>query len=235
MKEEKGKIILIYVLMALVIVLIIALTFVVLGSIPKKEKNLPSTSNNLQVVDVNPYPNVNQQCTFNVSIEQYNALTMAGCKGGYTRYNIESDVNGKKLLATIIYSDKNGNKTGVFVNDKKVINKVLNVTNFKLGLIDNKLFIANNSAEPNVLAYDETGVKVYDLRAQINKEKIKDPAFKSGKTLTASNIKQNSFSFTSDRFTFQTQDTGAGQFGSNYQVLFNGQTFSKITFISIIG
>ncbi len=228
MKNEKGKIVLIYILMILVIVLIVALTFVVLNNSPKKNLDNVSTTNS-QPLDVNPYPNVNAQCKFSVSLDEYNALSMAGCKGGYTRYDVNISIDGKTLVATVIYSDKTTKKTGVFINDKKAITKIDNVTNIKMGIFDNKLFIADNSSNTNLLVYDNAGVKLYDLKAALNEAKIKDPLLNI--TLTENNIKNNTFTFGTNLFTFQTKTTQNNQIvdGSIYQVTYNNKKFNKPT------
>ena len=90
MKREDKQMILIYSLIFLIIVLIIFLTKIILEN-NQKPKETPKEPKTEETV-INPYPVVNEECTFSVTRDQYHQLTAAGCKGGYTRYDI-NDVN----------------------------------------------------------------------------------------------------------------------------------------------
>lgn len=231
MKGEKRKLIFVYALIFVVIFLIIALTFIVLDSLPEKVEE-GSTANESSRLDVSVYPNVSNECTFNVTYSEYNALTLAGCKGGYTRYNL-TDVllNGTSVNVSIVYSDKNQPKTGMFVNDKKIINGVDNVVNIKFGIFENMLFIHDTTDnEQNALAIDSTGKKVYDLSSKLKEEKVSDPLLTTVKTLSSKTV--GNFNFGANVFTFTgvvTDDAGNVTTGSSYMVTFSGNTFSKVT------
>lgn len=239
MKGEKNKLILIYVLMFLVIILIVALTFVILNS-TKKDTNKEVQANNTPTVEINPYPEVSKECTFDITLAQYNSLTGPNCKGGYTRYNITNiSVDGKNLNTVIIYSDQNGNKAGLYLNNKKVLSKVNNPANIKMGLFDTKLFILdNNNNESNVLAYSSDATKLYDLKEILAEAKITDPAFQNlaNQTISSKTIDPNGFTFNADNFTFKTQTVDATNqivTGSTYKVSFTNENFTKPTFVSI--
>lgn len=225
--KEKGKLILIYVLMFLVIVLIVALTFVVLNN-TSKEKNQSFKANNTPTVDVNPYPEISDECTFNLTLNEYNALTGPKCKGGYSRYNVTGlTINEKTINLVIIYSDENGTKEGLYVNDSRKAN-ITDVANIKLGIFDNKLFILNkNNNESNVLVYANDSTKLYDLKETLDSKKILDPILSVN--ITSKTIDPNSFNFTDNNFTFKTKlvnDANQDVYGSTYQVNFTKNNFS---------
>ena len=234
MKGEKAKLILVYILMFLIIGLLVILTIVILNN-SKKENNTKSSSS-AQRVDVNPYPNISEECTFNFNLNEYNAITGPLCKGGYSRYNIEGiNLNGKNITAVVIYSDKDGNKAGLYINNRKVSNKVDNVMNIKLGIFDNKLFVLDkNNNEANILVFDQDTTKLYDLKETLDKAKISDPVLQNT-TISAKTIEPNSFVFNANNFTFKTRiidNQNQSIMGSTYQVNFSKDEFSKPQFVS---
>ena len=233
MKGEKSKIILIYVLLVIVLALIVALGYVVITSTPKETE---SNVGHGTTVDVNPYPNVSSQCIFSVSLEEYNALTYAGCEGGYTRYDINNVVlNGNPLTLSVIYSDKGQPKAGFIVNNRRVIQKIDNVTLLKFGIFVNKLFVLdNNNNQSNVVVINSEGNTIYNLKNELEKLKIKDNAFtQNGNNTPINNTNLNpaSFNFADGVFTFATTfdacNNGAAASGTNYQVTYSGEKFNK--------
>ena len=234
MKEEKGKLILVYVLMLLVIGLIVALTLVVLNNNPKNE-NKAVKNDHAPKIDVNPYPEISAECTFNLTIDEYNALTGPKCKNGYSRYNISNaNIDGKNMLVTVIYNDLEGDKMGLFVNDRRVSNIVTNVTNYKVYVIDNKLFILDNNDKSNVTVYSKEYAKIYDLKETLDTLKLSEPAF-TNVLVSTDIINPNSFVFNPNNFTFETQqetETGV-QPGSTYQVNFTNEDFENPTLVNI--
>lgn len=234
MKGEKSKIILVYILMILVIGLIVALTFVVLNSNKKEEHS--SSANNTPTVDVNKYPNISEACTFNLTLDEYNGLTGPKCKNGYSRYNVTGlSLDGKAMNVSVIYTDKEGNKSGIYINDRRATNIVNNVSNIKFGTFDKKLFILDNSNnESNVLVFASDSTKVYDLKQTLESSKITDPNL--NQVLSSITINPNSFNFTETNFTFQAQlKDSSNQIltGSTYKVTFTGNKFSKPEFVSM--
>ena len=234
MKGEKSKLILIYFLMLLVIGLIIALTFIILNNSPKEE-NKESTANTTPTVDVNPYPTISDECTFNLTVDEYNALTGPGCKGGYSRYNVNNlNIDGKQMNIVVIYSDKNGNKAGLYVNDRKVATTITNIASIKFGIYSSKLFILdNNNNESNVLVFNPNTEKVYDLKETLDSSKITDPIL--NQIISSTTINPNSFNFTDTYFTFQARlvdGNNVENLGSTYQVNFTDSDFSNPTFVS---
>ena len=234
MKREKSKLILVYLLMLLVIVLIVALTFIILNN-SSKEENGESTANTTPTVDVNPYPTISDECTFNLTMDEYNALTGPGCKGGYSRYNVNGlALDGDQMNIVVIYSDKNGNKAGLYVNDLKVATTITNIASIKFGIYSSKLFILdNNNNESNVLVFNSNTEKVYDLKETLDSSKITDPIL--NQIISSTTINPNSFNFTDTYFTFQARlvdGNNVENLGSTYQVNFTDSDFSKPTFVS---
>lgn len=234
MKREKSKLILVYLLMLLVIVLIVALTFIILNN-SSKEENGESTANTTPTVDVNPYPTISDECTFNLTMDEYNALTGPGCKGGYSRYNVNDlALDGNQMNIVVIYSDKNGNKAGLYVNDRKVATTITNIASIKFGIYSSKLFILdNNNNESNVLVFNSNTEKVYDLKETLDSSKITDPIL--NQIISSTTINPNSFNFTDTYFTFQARlvdSNNVENLGSTYQVNFTDSDFSKPTFVS---
>ena len=204
MKGEKSKLILVYILMVLVIVLIVALTFVVLNNKPK-ETNNESHANTTPTVNLNPYPTVSDECTFETTFSVYNSLTSPGCKGGYSRYNItDITLDNNNIETVIIYSDTDGNKSGLYINK------------------------TNN--ESNVLAYNSNGNNVYNLKNTLETLQMSEPAFQNTDTnvISASTLNPNGFTFEANRFIFKTRlITTSNQTieGSQYVVNFSGDNF----------
>ncbi len=233
MKGEKSKIILIYVLLVIVLALIVALGYVVITSTPKETE---SNVGHGTTIDVNPYPNVSSQCIFSVSLEEYNALTYAGCEGGYTRYDINNVVlNGNPLTLSVIYSDKGQPKAGFIVNNRRIIQKIDNVTLLKFGIFDNKLFVLDtNNNQSNVVVINSEGKTIYNLKNELEKLKIKDKVFTANgnnEEITNTNLNPASFNFADGVFTFATTsdacNNGAAASGTNYQVTYSGEKFNK--------
>lgn len=236
MKGEKNKLILVYILMIVVIGLIIALTFTILNS-TKKEEPKEQTAKTVPMVDINPYPEISNECTFNLTMDEYNGLTGPKCKNGYSRYNVNNlEVNGKKLNVTVIFSDQNGNRAGLYINDKRYASKIDNVSNIKFGIYGDKLFtLDNNDGQSNVLVFSNNAVKLYDLKETLEDTKIADPAIQNiDNIVTSKTIDPNSFTFTETNITFKTRFTDTSNQtinGSTYQVTINGDKFSKPEFV----
>ena len=236
MKRKGPSIILIYTLIFIIIVLIVLLTKIVVESNPKPERK---STVHIEKLEMNPYPNVNDECTFNLTYLGYNALTMAGCKGGYTRYDI-SDVilNGSTIPVSVIYSDKNKIKVGIFINNKRVTNNIDSVTNIKFGIFDNKLFILDtNNNEANALAFDSKGNQVYNLKEVLENSKIKD--LSTGDTeISSATLDPTSYSFTEGVIEFSSIanecKNNEKSKGSHYKVTYNNSNFEKPEFINLV-
>ncbi len=236
-KNKNGKIlILIYMLIIIALIAIIFLTKEVL-SIPKpKEKEYERT---VEKLDINPYPNVNEECTFNVSLSQYQSLSSAGCTGGYTRYDINDvKIDEVPIKVSVIYSDKEQRKTGLFVNDKAITTKVDSIANFKFGIFDSKLFVLDlNNSESNVLAVNQKGEKIYNLKAVLKEKKIKELAT-GDTTVKNKNLDPASFIFYEGGFEFNSTlsecQVGSNSKGSHYKVAYKNEKFEKPEFMNLI-
>lgn len=211
--KRKPKMFVVYILIIIILILIITLTISVLNN--NKKIVTPSRATNTPKVDVNPYPTISDECTFDLTIANYNALQGPGCKGGYSRYNIKDvNINNKNINLVVIYSDKNGNKSGLYLNNTKIINKNDNLKQIGIGIFDNKLFILDKTSS-NVLAYNENGQNIYNLKEVLEQEKITDT---NNQTINTKIINPNGFSFASNQFNFQTSS-------SIYTVKFNKNKF----------
>ena len=216
----------------LIIVAVVAIVFLTKIVLERPKQVAEPEERNVQTLDVNPYPNVNEECTFNISLNDYHSLKTAGCTGGYTRYDIALDELPLKI--TIIYSDKNGPKTGIFVNSTKVISKVEDITNIKFGIFDSKLFIFNKS-DNNVYVTNKKGNLIYNLDEELIENKIKE--FATGdKNIKIKDLDSSSFNFYDGGFEFNSKlETCEGNSnGSHYKVTYDKEKFSKPEFMNLI-
>ena len=237
MKREKRQMLLIYTIIFIIIVLIILLTKEVMSTV-KKEKPKKEDNRTVQKVDTNPYPNVNKECTFDVKLGEYQALTSPGCEGGYTRYNItDIVVNETPMDVSVIYSDKSQVKTGLFINDKKVKSGLDSITNLNFGIFDSKLFVLDKTNnEANVLAFNNIGKKVYNLSDVLEKEKVKD--LSTGETvISTKNLNSSTFGFAEGSFEFDSVSSKCENSdklkGSHYKVVYKGEKFEVPEFVSL--
>lgn len=236
MKKENKQMIFIYLLLLIIIVLLIILTQVVIESRPKNRRKFNGL---IDKIDINPYPNVNKECTFNVKYLEYNALTTAGCVGGYTRYDISDIIlDNNTLKVSVVYSDKKQTRVGIFINDKRITSIIESISKIKFGLFDNKLFILDtNNNEANVLAYDKNGKEIYNLKKVLEKIEIKD--FVKGDTnISVSSLDPNSFVFSEGVIEFSSISNncqnGEKSKGSHYKVTYKEDIFEKPEFMNLI-
>ena len=235
MERENKQMIFIYTLVFIIIILLVMLTKIIIESRPKEQQVVRPT----QQIDVNPYPNVNAECTFNIKYTEYNSLTSANCQGGYTRYDINDIIlEATKLNVSIIYSDKNQPKTGIFINDKQVTSNIDDISKIKLGIFENKLFILDNTnKKSNVLSYNKAGIELYNLSRIIRNEKIKD--LSTGDTVISSTtIDPNSFVFAEGYIEFNSLSNncqnGEKSKGSHYKITYKDTKFELPEFMNLI-
>lgn len=238
MKREDKQMILIYFLIFIIIVLLIMLTKVITSSVkktePKEEKTEP-----IQKLEINPYPNVNEECTFDVNISEYNSLSGAGCEGGYTRYNVKNiNLDDRKVDVSIIYSDKEQIKTGLYINDKKIKSNIDEVQNIKFGIFDNKLFILDKTNnEANALAFNSEGKEIYNLKTVLENEKITD--LSTGDTnISTKTLNRDTFKFAEGSIEFDSIsnkcENGEKSKGSHYKITYKDEKFEKPEFMELI-
>lgn len=242
MKREDRQMILIYILIFLIIVLLVFLTKIVIENKPKQEPK--QSGGEIQKIEINPYPTVNEECTFSVTLDEYNKLTAAGCQGGYTRYDISDiNINGTNLKTSVIYSDLENSDTktineGLFINDKKMTSIVDNVANIKFGIFDNKLFVHDmNNNESNALAFDVDGKQVYNLKKTLEENKIKDLS-SDDININSESLDKNSFRFQEGIIEFNSVSNncqnGEKAKGSHYKVTYSGEKFELPEFMSLV-
>ncbi len=239
MKREDRQMIFIYFLIFVIIVLLVILTKVIINSVEsRKPKDVEPEP--IKKTEISPYPNVNEVCTFDVSLEEYNALTGAGCEGGYTRYNLNNVVlNDISLKVSIVYSDKNQIKTGLFINDKMVKSGIDLVSNLKFGIFDNKLFVhdmTNNMV--NALAFNSEGKEVYNLKTVLEKEKVADLSA-DGTYISSTMLNKDTFKYSEGIIEFDSIsnkcENGEKSKGSHYRVVYKDEKFEKPEFMELIG
>lgn len=234
MNREDKQMIIIYALIIIIIILLVLLTKVITGSVEKPE---PQDNGKVQPVDTNPYPTINAQCIFDTTLEQYAAATTPGCENGYTRYNMNVDLNGEILKVSVVYSDVTKVKTGLFINDKRVTG-VEELHNVQFGIFDNKLFIHDkNNNEVNALAYNSKGKEVYNLKKILEKTEIKD--LSTGDTnISSKTLDPNSFMYAEGTIDFNsstnTCQNGEQSKGSHYRVTYKDETFNSPEFIELV-
>ena len=236
MKREDKQMILIYTLVFLIIVLLVILTKVVLESRPKKEEKKPEHT---EEIEINPYPTVKDECIFNVKYSEYNSQTISECQGGYSRYNINDIIlNNKTLNVSVIYSDQNNKRSGIFINDKQVTTNIDDISKIKFGIFQNKLFILDNTNNhSNALSYNSEGKELFNLSKVLNKENIKD--LSTGDTnISSSTLDPNSFIFAEGYIEFNSVSNncqnGEKSKGSHYKVTYNDEKFELPEFMNLI-
>ena len=223
----------IYILILIILTAVITITMITLsGPKPSPKPN----EGEIQKVEVDSYPTVNDECTFNIKLSDYKTLTEAGCKDGYTRYNIDDImIDDKNVKVSVVYSDKDKKGTGLYVNDNRVARNVESIANYKFGSFDNKLFVLDKNKETNVLVFNSKGEKVYDLKSYLEKNKVKELA--TGDTyIKSKNVDPNSFSFYEGYFEFSSKldkCQGEGK-GSRYKVSYKNEKFEKPEFLKLI-
>ena len=223
MNREDKQMIIIYALITIIIILLVLLTKIITTDVekPKPEpKKIPNT------VDTNPFPTVSTECIFDTTLEDYSTLTKAGCENGYTRYNMDVNLENETLKVSVIYSDITSIKTGVFIGNKKAAN-LEDITKVNFGVFDNKLFMhIKNSNETNAIAYNSKGEEVYNLKNVLEKNDIKDSSA-DNVNISAETLDPNSFIYTEGVIEFSsftnTCQNGEQAKGSRYQVTYKGE------------
>ena len=230
--KNKKMLILIYVLILVAIIAIVFLTKIVLDNV-KKEPTFEE-EREVTTVDVNPYPVVNDECTFNVTLGEYHALESAGCVGGYTKYDIALD--DLPLKITVLYSDQEESKAGIFVNDVRITSEVSDIAKIKFGIFDKKLFIFDKTdGKANVYSVNSKGDLIYNLKDVLNKKKIKE--FATGdKNISTADLDSNSFNFYEGGFEFNSKLDSCenNSKGSHYKVTYTKEKFKKPEFMNLI-
>ncbi len=237
MKRETKQMIFIYLLVFIIIILLIILTKIVLDA--NKKPSPKEEPVQIEEKETSPYPEINNECIFNISYSEYHQLTVAGCQNGYTRYDINNiTLDGNNLKVSIIYSDKTQEKTGLFINDVKMISTIDDISKIKFGIFDNKLFIYDKTGNnTNALAFNKNGKEVYNLRKVLEENEIKD--LSTGDTNIKTNLlDSNSFIFTEGSIEFNSFSNncqnGEKSKGSHYKVVYKDEKFELPEFMNLI-
>ena len=243
MKGEKFKIALIYLLLLVIVGLIGAMIWLIINS------DKTSTSSKEPVPEENQ---ISEKCTFDFTLTEYsyviNRQTSEIC-GGYNKFNITNVVlNGEHQNISIIYNngtvDSTDTRTGIYIDDNRIIRHAsLNYLN-TLSVFDNKLFVLSIGDEnSNLVVYNSLGKKVYDLASELKSNEFTDNIFVElaktnpnlNTTITQDSIDPNGYTFNNNSFNFTTKadvDCTTNQYnGSVYRVDFNKEEFSKPQFI----
>lgn len=224
----------IYILIVIIIISIVFLTKNVLKSVPKK--NTYDTSG-VEPLEINPYPEVDEKCVFDVSYVEFGMLTKAGCSSGYTKYNINDIVlDGNQLSLSVIFSDSKNSNDGVFVNDNRIITGIKNVSDIKFGIFGGLLFVFDKGSS-NVFSVNSKGDIIYNLSNYLKKNKVKDLST-GDVNIKLKYLDSDSFVFSDGFFEFNAItgkcQNGDSSKGSHYKVKYNGEKFDKPEFESLI-
>ncbi len=245
MKGEKIRLVIIYILIAVIIGLVGYLIYNFFIN-KDEEKTSPAT------VTENV---ITEDCTFDVTSGDYSAIIngqTSNICGGFNKFTINDVVlDGKNIDVSVIYYNGNitsdDDRTGMYIDDKRVVKNASKDYLNHIGVFDNKLFIFSpNDGKPNVVVYNSLGERVYDLETALAQAKITDPAFAEiaktntslDTTLKNSSINSSSFNFGPTGFTFNTNgksECQAGEIiGSTYNVAFSGNNFVAPQFVSYV-
>lgn len=232
MERENKKVSMIYVLTGIVILLIIYLVLFVYKTLNPEVQE----KNNSNIVTM---PQVSSSCTFNMTVSDFNNINNNNSLcSSLNKINLtDAILNGKNLNVVIYYSNVYINGAGIYINDELALfDNVLKL--HKIGIFDNKLFITDFSeTEANFVVYDETGENVYSLKDALNSLQIVDSAFKAMNNnafLSISNLDPNSFVFENGKISFNSTigSCANGISGSNYSIVYKGNTFESPTYIT---
>ncbi len=249
LKGDKFKIALIYVLIFIIIGLIGYLIYFVVTQ--NKEEDTEKSKN--KTSENNETSEIASQCTFNMTITEFNTLdksTLPLCTGLNKLMLTDVVLDGVSKPIYVLYSSSGGQieQTGIYLESNRLVSGSSSEYKNVLGIFDNKLFVlASNLTATNVLAFDNTLTKIYDLDAVLKANKLTDPAFAEinklnsnlETTLTSAYLDRNSMVFTNGSFTFNSTAGAAcvqGQTvkGSSYKVTYNGNSFEIPQFVAMI-
>lgn len=241
MKGQKIRVIIIYIL---VVVIIFLVGYLIVNFFMNNKENTKEESLNKE--------DIISQCTFTITSSDYSSIiggNNSDICGGLNKFIINDIVlDGTPIDVEVrYYNGTTNDNTGMYINGKRVIKNASNSVKNNIGIFDKKLFIfSNDNKKPNVVAYDKTGNKVYDLETALSKTNISDPAFvelaKTNNNLDVTvknaSINSNSFSFGPTEFVFSTavkgECTPGTNIGSTYKVAFSGNTFTAPEFVSLV-
>ncbi len=248
MKGEKARLIIIYILIAVIIGLVGYLIYNFFMNTNDENDDITDPAAITDSI-------ITEDCTFEVTSNDYstiiNGQTSNIC-GGFNKLVINDIVlDGKNMDVSVIYyngdSINGNNNAGFYIDDKRVVKNASKKFVNHIGVFDNKLFIFSpNDGKPNVVVYNSLGERIYDLETALAQAKISDPAFTElaktntslDTTLKNSSINSATFNFEPTGFTFSTDaknECKVGEIiGSTYSVAFSGNDFTLPQFVSYV-
>ncbi len=246
MNRDKMKMVIIYVLIFIILGLVGYLIYFSLNQNTKTEEKKPAPE---QPKVTERMAKVAASCTFDVNLSEFGEMLNDSTKlcDGLNKYNISGiTLDGKEQKIVVIYNNgTSANKTGIYLNDQKIISKASTNNQNILGVFDSKLFIlSKGQSSGNVEVYNGQGISVYNLSETLSRVQINDAAFieinKTNPTfnsiLSIQNIDMNSFSFAEGEFTFSSDTklgcNGYAYKGSSYKVTYKGNSFEAPAFIN---
>ena len=247
MNGDKIKTVLIY----LLVLVILGLTTYLIYFVLEQNKIAEEANKNAHEDIYATVPEVPAKCVFSLQSYQYYAAI-----NGNSEFQICPGLNkfiltgyilaGKDVDLQVLYfnNDKGASaKTGVYLNNKRIIDRASVHDKNAFGIFDNKLFIlSDNAEEANVYAYDANGNQVYNLATQLQILRIKDQAFiEIAKTKPINTTLDNkhlwAFGFNEGVFTFSSNSRlGCNSFpysGTSYKVTYSGNNFNAPEVISL--
>lgn len=241
--SEKGKTILVYILLFV----IFALVCILIGySFLNKTDGVAD-----KVVNDNNV-SIGSECTFEMTMHEFNGIKEIVPSNFCDTLNLikltDVALDGKKQSVDIVYSklevlldDVN---TGFYTNNDRMTRYASSNFINTVGIFDNKFFILNVSKKgSNVTVFNSDMEKVFDLESVLNDENITDPAFVElaktntslETTLNISNIDGSTMRFANGQFTFASNSKLGcnGYTGSTYKVTYVGDEFTAPEFVNL--
>ncbi|MCI9586206.1 MAG: hypothetical protein HFH45_06220 [Bacilli bacterium] len=245
--SEKGKTVLVYILLFIIIILVIGLiSYAFLSKNNGSSKGVKHYANPSDL-------DISSECTFEMTWREFNSIK------GNTPENFCSTLNlikltdvvldGESKPIEIVYSDLkvllDDTNTGFYINDNRMTRYASTDFINTVGVFDDKFFILTVTEKgTNVTVFNSNMEKVYDLESVLKKNNITDPAFvELAKTnsnlktnLEISKIDSSTMNFVNGQFTFASNSKlgceGNSYLGSNYKVTYVGDDFTVPEFVS---
>ena len=178
--SEKGKTVLVYILLFIIIILVIGLiSYAFLSKNNGSSKGVKHYANPSDL-------DISSECTFEMTWREFNSIK------GNTPENFCSTLNlikltdvvldGESKPIEIVYSDLkvllDDTNTGFYINDNRMTRYASTDFINTVGVFDDKFFILTVTEKgTNVTVFNSNMEKVYDLESVLKKNNITDPAF----------------------------------------------------------
>lgn len=246
--NEKGKTILVYILLFIIVILVGML--IVYAFMSKADENSDTVKRYANPSDFD----ISSDCTFEMTRQEFNSIKGNTPENFCPTLNLikltDVVLDGKKQSIDIVYSKLevflDDTNTGFYTNDNRMTRYASTDFINTVGIFDNKFFILTTTKKgSNVAVFNSNMEKVYDLESVLKENNINDPAFielaKTNKDLKTnldiSHIDGSTMSFVNGQFTFSSTSKlgckGNSYLGSTYKVTYVGDEFTNPEFVSL--